>query len=169
MQGTATLTVSLSQTSTQAIKINYNTVDGTAISKGRGRNPIVDYTAAKGTITIPSGSLTGTINITITNDCIAEASEYFDVQMSIMKNVNATISKASGSVTILDRAAPTTKANSIDADQINQTPEGLLIKSMPNPSATYFNVILIVVIRMKKLYCEHLILMEELLKKEIML
>ena len=105
-QGVATLTVRLSKTSALPIKINYTTVDGTAVSKGKGKNPTIDYMAARATITVPAGSLSGTISIAIFNDGITESSEYFDVQISIMKNLNATVSDGSGRVTILNGVEP---------------------------------------------------------------
>lgn len=136
-QGMATLTVSLTNISTQSIKISYNTVDGTAIGKGKGKNPAIDYEVSKGFITIPSGSLYGTINITIINDGLPEQTEYFDVEISILKNVSATISDGSGRVTILDGIAPLIASRS----SLNTSKSAPFeLKSWPNPSKNEFNL-----------------------------
>jgi ELWxxDGT repeat protein len=147
-QGLANLTVSLSRTSAQAIKINYTTVEGTAISKGKGKNPAIDFVAKKGTLTIPAGSLTGTISITIINDGITEPAEYFDVQLSLMKNANASISDGSGRVTILDGAPlfATNAARTVSdiaissAAKDNRVANNFMIKALPNPTNTQFTL-----------------------------
>ena len=146
-QGLATLTVSLSTVSTKSIKISYTTIDGTATGKGKGKNPIIDYVASKGTITIPAGSLTGTINITIINDAIVELTEYFDVQLSIAKAVNATISDGSGRVTILDGSASaitsfneTSNSKETNIEEIRELNDAFTLHVFPNPSKNQFRL-----------------------------
>jgi ELWxxDGT repeat protein len=147
-QGVATLTVRLLKTSTQAININYTTINGTAISKGKGKNPVIDFIAAKSTLTIPAGSLTGTISITIVNNGLTEPTEYFNVQLSITNKVNATISDGSGRVTILDGVAPTitsTRTTNTVAGTNSQLKapvetETFFVNVAPNPSTGNFRL-----------------------------
>ncbi|WP_396134999.1 PKD domain-containing protein [Chamaesiphon sp. OTE_8_metabat_110] len=96
-----TFTLTLNQASTQAISVNYNTSNLTAISGS-------DYTATSGTITFAVGETTKTITIAILGDTTAEASETF--ALNLTNAINATIAKATGTATILDNdtiAAPT--------------------------------------------------------------
>ena len=142
-QGIAMLTVSLSKTSTQPIKINYQTVDGTAIGRAKGKNPVNDYNDAKGSVTIPAGTLTATISITIYSDGIIETPEYFDVQLSISKLVSATISKANGRVTILDGAQPLLTKNSVSSKSVQPDINIALqlnVVATPNPASQYFTI-----------------------------
>lgn len=141
-QGIATLTVSLSKISTQAVKINYQTVDGTASSRSVRKAP-ADYVAARGSITIAAGSLTGTISITVINDGLAEPTEYFDVQLSFPKGTTGTgtFSKASGRITILDGTARATgtkveKEISQEASIIQE----LKVSVSSNPTSLYFTI-----------------------------
>ncbi|MEB3831064.1 FG-GAP-like repeat-containing protein, partial [Phormidium sp. CCY1219] len=62
-----TFTLTLSETATADTTINY-TVTGTATSG-------TDYTALSGTVTIPTGSTTATIDVTPTDDAIIDAGE----------------------------------------------------------------------------------------------
>jgi hypothetical protein len=133
-QGVVALTVSLSKASTQSIKINYATVDGTATSKGKSK----DFTSTKGSLTIPAGTTSGTISIAINNDGIAEPSEYFDVDLSLAKNVPATIFTSTARVTILDGVgAATIFLKSIST---NNSSEEFNVIASPNPSSGSFNL-----------------------------
>jgi hypothetical protein len=138
-QGSVVLTVTLSYPSTKDIKISYITVDGTAVSKGKGKNPAIDYIAKRGTITIPAGSLSNTISIVIVNDGVNESPEYFDVQISIATNVKATISDGSGRVTILNGtglAAVPTNVSNIGIANIKNRPGAFRLSNFPNPFST---------------------------------
>jgi photosystem II stability/assembly factor-like uncharacterized protein len=77
-----------------AVTVKYKTSDGTAtVADG-------DYVAASGTLTIPAGQSSGTINVTVNGDTDSEPSETFSVTLSGPKN--ATIKTAKGTGTILD-------------------------------------------------------------------
>jgi glycosidase len=136
-QGTARLTVSLSATSTSAVKVNFQTVDGTAGSK--------DFRAARGTLTIPAGSREGFISITILTDRTDEPDEYFDVQLS--GAVGATLSKSAGRV-IIRNGAPVTTTNANDKREMmkevtrEKTVEPLAVTALPNPSRHYFTLVI---------------------------
>ncbi|KYG67266.1 hypothetical protein AZI86_09690 [Bdellovibrio bacteriovorus] len=71
----AIFTVTASNPSASNIVVNYTTTDGTAISGN-------DYNAVSGTLTIPAGSLTGTITVPVIRDSIYEANKNFSVVLS---------------------------------------------------------------------------------------
>lgn len=98
---TATLTVALSAASGQAVTVNYNTADGTAVAPA-------DYVSASGTVTFPPGTNTQTLTITVNGDTTPEADETFTVNLSAA--VNATVSDPSGTVTILNDDQPVSVA-----------------------------------------------------------
>jgi beta-glucanase (GH16 family) len=87
-----TLTVSLNMTSTNAVSVDYATVDGTAIAGS-------DYVAAAGTVTIPAGTFAANIIVTTLDEAIAEASETFQVVLSNPVSVSLT-SQVTATVTI---------------------------------------------------------------------
>jgi hypothetical protein len=97
--GSMSFTVSLSSISGKAISVIYQTNNGTATSPN-------DYTTSSGTLTIPAGSTTGTINVPIVDDVIDENNETFTVDLS--NPVNATIADNQGIGTIEDNDAPPT-------------------------------------------------------------
>jgi large repetitive protein len=98
-----TFTITLSQASTQAVSVNYNTSNITALSGS-------DYTATSGAITFAAGETTKTITIAILGDTIAESTETF--ALNLTNAINATITRATGTATILDSDIATT-ANGI--------------------------------------------------------
>ncbi len=73
-----TFTVSVSPTHSSAITLDYETVDGTAISHA----DVDDYTAASGTVTIPAGDSSATITISTTEDSDIEIDDTFTVVIS---------------------------------------------------------------------------------------
>ena len=93
----ARFTVTLSDTFDQAVSVAYSTGDGTAEAGS-------DYTATTGTLTVDTGSLTGTISIPVLDDSDDEPDETFTVTLS--NPVNATISDADGLATIIDNDEP---------------------------------------------------------------
>ncbi|MFV5703336.1 choice-of-anchor tandem repeat GloVer-containing protein [Flavobacterium sp. XS2P12] len=119
----ATINVSLSSPSALPIKFNYTTKDGTATSKGKTK----DYTTKNGTLTIPAGSISANITISIASDNILETTEYFDIVLS--KATNATLLDNSGRVSIINGTAI--------AKEIN--PE-FLVNIYPNPSEDQFTL-----------------------------
>ena len=73
-----TFTVSVSPTHTSDITVDYETVDGTAIS----HPDVNDYTAASGTVTILAGKSSATITVQTTEDTDIEIDDQFTVNLS---------------------------------------------------------------------------------------
>jgi hypothetical protein len=105
---TANFTVALSATSAQDVQVSYTTADGTALA---GTN----YTVASGSVTIPSGSVTAQIPVTILGDVSGSAT--FSVNLSTP--VNAVISNASAMGVIENNAAalPTLSVADVSKDE----------------------------------------------------
>ena len=73
-EGNATITISLSHITTLAVKINYTTSNGTAMSTKKEK----DYKSIGNTsLTIPPGTLSATITVPVYNDGKTENNEYF--------------------------------------------------------------------------------------------
>jgi hypothetical protein len=86
--------------SSQPYTLSYYTVDDLAVEPG-------DYTDAHGTLTIPAGAMTSTINVPIINDKLAESDEKFLVKIGTPGPVGATLGDHTGEVTIQsDDGAP---------------------------------------------------------------
>jgi uncharacterized repeat protein (TIGR03803 family) len=139
--GSVTLKVTLSKKVTQAVSVNYKTVDGTAKSKANKPNP-ADYTAKSGTVIIPAGSQTATISVLIMADNVLEPTEQFYVELG--KPVNAAIGKSTGAVTILDGAplnSPLVSTGNVQ-QVINEKEIGteFILKASPNPSNSQFTL-----------------------------
>jgi Calx-beta domain len=75
------VTVTLSNASIQTVTVDFVTANGTATAG-------TDYTSTSGTLTIPAGSTSGTINVPITGDTAVEANETFTVNLSNATNVS---------------------------------------------------------------------------------
>ncbi len=93
----AVFTVKLSTPSTQTIKVNYATANGTAVAGS-------DYTATSNTLTFAPGQTSQTISVPVIGDTITEANETFTVNLSTP--TNATIADAQGVATILNNDSP---------------------------------------------------------------
>jgi hypothetical protein len=91
--GSATVTVTLSQSSTNIITVAYTTSDGTATAG-------LDYTATSGTLTFSAGQTSRTFTIPITNDALIESTETINITLS--DPTNASILDGSGIVSIVD-------------------------------------------------------------------
>lgn len=95
--GTTTTTnaiVNLSTASAKNVSVSYATADGTATAGS-------DYTAASGTATVPAGSRTVAIPVTITGDAAVEPDETITVK--IKDPVNAAIAGGGDTATITIR------------------------------------------------------------------
>jgi Ca2+-binding RTX toxin-like protein len=77
----ASLTVSLSQASSQPVSVNYSTVNGTALAGS-------DYQASSGTLSFAPGQTSQTISIPVIGDTTVEPDENFQVQLSNPQNGN---------------------------------------------------------------------------------
>jgi len=86
-------TVSLSETYTTDVKVNYKTINDTAVAGN-------DYTGKTSTLTFANGDTTETITINSAEDFIDEINESFYLELS--DPVAATISKSQGTGTIID-------------------------------------------------------------------
>lgn len=100
--------------------VSYATADGTATAGS-------DYTAASGTATIPAGSTTTTITVSVIGDTTNEPDETFTVTLS--SPVNATIATATGTGTILndDAIAAGLRLGNISTRGPVQTGDGVMI------------------------------------------
>ncbi|HEX8143239.1 MAG TPA: Calx-beta domain-containing protein [Pyrinomonadaceae bacterium] len=108
---TATFTVSLNTTSTQAITVDYATADNTATAPS-------DYLSTSNTLTFNPGDLTKTINVTVNGDTLDEVDETFFVNLTNASN--ATISDAQGQGTITDDDnAPTLSIDDVTVTEGN--------------------------------------------------
>ncbi|MDZ4781733.1 MAG: Calx-beta domain-containing protein [Planctomycetia bacterium] len=93
----ATLTVTLSNPSSQAVTVAYQSQNGTATAPG-------DYTTTSGTLTFAAGETSKTISVPIAVDAATESSEAFTVVLSAP--TNSTLGTATGTVTITDDDGP---------------------------------------------------------------
>jgi hypothetical protein len=89
----AYFTVTLSAPAAQTVTASYQTRDGTATAD-------LDYVPTSGTLTIPAGSVTGTVHVTIIDDSLQEPDETFFLKISNV--IGGTVIKARGQATILD-------------------------------------------------------------------
>ena len=99
--------VTLSAPSGRAVSVMYATTAGTATAG-------TDYTTATGTLTIPAGAATGTINVMVTGDVVAESDEAFTITLAAP--VNATITApptATGTILNDDGALPALTINDV--------------------------------------------------------
>ena len=110
---TAYLTVTLSEPTSRAVSFAYTTVNGTAVA---GK----DYVAKSGTVTFSVGQTSKRIGVKVKGDDLDEFNETFTVRLS--KPVGATISRRTGTVTILDDdPAPSVR---IDDVSVTEGPAG---------------------------------------------
>lgn len=91
--GTATLTVLLAPASAQTVTAAWTTVNGTAVSGS-------DFVSSSGTVTFSAGQTARTIDITLTNDSVAESAETFTLSLSTPSN--ATIADGDATITLID-------------------------------------------------------------------
>ncbi|KAA1418893.1 hypothetical protein F0U44_10470 [Nocardioides humilatus] len=97
---TARFTVTLSATSATQVTAHYATLDGTATTGG------ADYTAASGTVTIPAGALSATVNVNVRGDTTTEPAESYRVRLTAPSG--ATVGRASGTGRIVNDDPPLT-------------------------------------------------------------
>jgi Calx-beta domain len=79
--------------SSQPYTLSFHTVDGLAVAPG-------DYTATRGTLTIPAGVTTWSITVPIIDDKLVEPDERFTVKMGTPGPAGATLGDYTGEVTI---------------------------------------------------------------------
>ncbi|BCM88294.1 hypothetical protein IAD21_00125 [Abditibacteriota bacterium] len=92
----AVFTVTLSQASSDTVKVDYATVDGFTNSA----TAPADYTASSGTLTFAPGQTTQTITVPIVTDVIDEGNE--NLQVFLSNSINAGLGKDRATGTIVD-------------------------------------------------------------------
>ena len=114
----AVVAVTLNQSATTAVTVNYAAVFGTGVGNATDAD-LVTATGAKGVLTFAPGETSKTITIATKNDTTAEVDEKFTINLTNPTG-GVTISKATGTVTIADTVTsnvttvlPTTKTNLI--------------------------------------------------------
>ncbi len=133
-EGLVNINVTLSMAINQPVKINYKTIDRTAVSSGRNK----DYKGVgNGSLTIPAGQTNGIISIGIVSDNLNESDEYFDIELT--KVVNALPGDNSGRVTI-HNGTPTYMTRVENEKMKVIVIEGLEVKIFPNPSTNNFTL-----------------------------
>ena len=120
---TLTFTVTLSAAFTSDITIHYATSDDTALAAS-------DYTATSGTLTIPAGATSGTIDVPITGENTYEADE--TLTMTLSAPTGATLATATAIGTITNDDAMPTVSVSMPASII----EGNVGTTTLNPAIT---------------------------------
>ena len=112
---TATLNVTLSESSTSPVSVDYATSDDTAIAGE-------DYTADSGTLTFASGETEKSIEIAIAGDNIDEGDEAFEVELSNPDGI--TLGNDKGTVNIIDDDNPPEIAiDSLNTNEASGTAE----------------------------------------------
>ena len=95
--GTLAFTVSLTMASSHDVTVAYGTVDGTAVAG-------IDYQANRSVLTLAPGEREGTVEVAVLDDVLDEPDEHLAVKLSHPRN--ATLSRDSGSGSIIDNDAP---------------------------------------------------------------
>jgi hypothetical protein len=90
---TAVFRVNLTAPAATAVTMTYATADGTATAG-------LDYVATSGTLTIPAGSVSGTVDVVVIDDSIVEPKETFYLDLSGV--VGATVSNSRATAVIID-------------------------------------------------------------------
>ncbi|MCO4294078.1 Ig-like domain-containing protein, partial [Solitalea sp. MAHUQ-68] len=90
-----TFTISLDKLSGKPVDISYSTSEVLAGFKATSG---IDFTATQGTITIPAGSLSVTVDVPIVQDAIFENDETFEVNLSAPVNANLGIATGTGTI-----------------------------------------------------------------------
>lgn len=96
--GTASFTVSLSAPTNHRVKVNFSTIDGTALAG-------LDYTNLPGTITLEPGVTSGSFSIPIINDELDEPDETLTVKITPNLGI---VTRSQSTLTILDDDPPPT-------------------------------------------------------------
>jgi hypothetical protein len=128
-----TLTVSLSTASGQDVTVGYATANGTATAGS-------DYAATSGTLTIPAGTTSRSINVVINGDLAAEPNETFFMNLS--GAVNATIADGQGIGTILNDDAPSMSINDVSITEGNSgSANAIFAITLNNPTTQTVTVL----------------------------
>lgn len=91
VEHTMNFTVTLSRASALPVTVEFTTISDSATAN--------DYTATNGTLTIPAGSISGTMTVQISDDALSEEDESFIVQLSNPTNGTLADEQATGTIT----------------------------------------------------------------------
>ena len=111
VDATAELTIVADRPAETDISVDYATADGTAVAGA-------DYVATTGTMTLPAGSTTASLFVTIVDDPTVEPTEQFTVNLT--NPVGATIATSSATVTINDPASPPPTVSGVTPSALGQ-------------------------------------------------
>ena len=127
-------TVSLPQASALLTSVDWTTADGSATTAN------ADYVAGSGTLSIPAGATSGTIDVTVNGDGTREPDETFTVVLS--NAVSATIASGTGTGTIQnDDATPLLAIAAATTLEGNAGTHPLVFNvSLTNPSSSIVTV-----------------------------
>lgn len=129
---TANFQVRLSEAQATDTVISYRTLTSSA-------KPGTDFTAAEDTITIAAGQLTGVISISIVNDAVREANEWFSVDIFDATG-DIAVNKRRAQGIIRDNDGETSPTVSIGADTSAQEGNNIVLNvtlSAPSAAATF--------------------------------
>ncbi len=114
----ATITVSLSGTSSQTITADFTTLDGFATATGNLSSGGQDYIMQSGTVTFLPGETTKEITITINGDMLYEPDENLSIQLSNIQNAKS--GNLTNTLTIInDDSIPVLSINSVSQSEGN--------------------------------------------------
>ncbi|PVE20407.1 hypothetical protein DC522_32550 [Microvirga sp. KLBC 81] len=104
-------TLTLSTATTQDVKVNYSTVDGTAKAGS-------DYTALLNkNVTFLAGETTKTITVSLLNDTVLENPEAFSIKINSATSASVSTTSHTATATIVDNDLPATVVKIIDTTQ----------------------------------------------------
>ncbi len=130
---TAVFTISLANTSSQNVTVNYATEDSNAIAGS-------DYVAASGTATITAGQSSTSIAVTINGDITFEGDEFFFFNLSNATNATITDNRGTGAINN-DDPIPSVSINDVSVTEGNAgTTNAAFTVSLSNPSSGTISV-----------------------------
>jgi len=123
-------TVSLNATTNADVDVEYATSDGTA-TEG------TDYTAASGTLTIPEGSTSATVTVSVVGDTEIEGNETLNLTLSNPIEASLGTARATGTINDDDVAEqqPTLSLSDVSIDEGDSDTTGLSFTINLNPVA----------------------------------
>ncbi|MEC4984265.1 MAG: Calx-beta domain-containing protein [Oscillatoria sp. PMC 1068.18] len=127
---TATFTVNLSEISTEEVRVDYATADGTATSNH-------DYTPIAGIITFNPGEISKTITVEVSGDNLVDAESTFLVNLS--NSVNANLAASQGKATIINDEF--NNGENVISASLNKTEDNIfLISEASQPAQLLFTL-----------------------------